>query len=78
MFAACVKVLSAWGWARAPGRRGDRRLAAGGPTLVGSFGQRISSIGRLPLLGTVWVGEATHQANSAQRLAGLCAPASDA
>jgi ATP-dependent DNA helicase RecQ len=70
VFQACVKVLSAWGWNERPvgvvtvGSRGR-------PSLVGSFGARISEIGRLPLLGQVWVGEATHRANSAQRLAGL-------
>jgi len=70
VFAACVKVLSAWGWSERPVgvvTVGSRRH----PALVGSFGRRISEIGRLPLLGEVWVGEATHRANSAQRLAGL-------
>ncbi|MFC6090661.1 RecQ family ATP-dependent DNA helicase [Saccharothrix sp. BKS2] len=70
VFAACVKVLAAWGWAERPvgvvtvGSRAK-------PELVGSFGRRISSVGRLPLLGQVWLGESTHRANSAQRLAGL-------
>ncbi|ONI85718.1 recombinase RecQ [Saccharothrix sp. ALI-22-I] len=70
VFAACVKVLSAWGWAERPVgvvTVGSRTR----PALVGSFGQRISAVGRLPLLGQVWLGEATHRANSAQRLAGL-------
>ncbi|ANZ35432.1 recombinase RecQ [Lentzea guizhouensis] len=70
VFAACVKVLSAWGWDERPVgvvTVGSRRR----PSLVGSFGQRISTIGRLPFLGTVWLGESTHRANSAQRLAGL-------
>ncbi|MFD1147358.1 RecQ family ATP-dependent DNA helicase [Saccharothrix hoggarensis] len=70
VFAACVKVLSAWGWTDRPVgvvTVGSRSR----PALVGSFGQRISSVGRLPLLGQVWLGEATHRANSAQRLAGL-------
>jgi ATP-dependent DNA helicase RecQ len=70
VFAACVKVLSAWGWEDRPVgvvTVGSRRR----PALVGSFGQRIAAIGRLPLLGTVWLGESTHRANSAQRLAGL-------
>ena len=70
VFGACVKVLSAWGWDDRPVgvvTVGSRRR----PALVGSFGQRIASIGRLPFLGTVWLGESTHRANSAQRLAGL-------
>jgi ATP-dependent DNA helicase RecQ len=70
VFAACVKVLGAWGWSERPVgvvTVGSRRH----PALVGSFGRRIAEIGRLPLLGEVWVGEATHRANSAQRLAGL-------
>ncbi|WP_106192714.1 RecQ family ATP-dependent DNA helicase [Umezawaea tangerina] len=70
VFQACVKVLSSWGWAERPVgvvTVGSRSR----PSLVGSFGERISEIGRLPLLGQVWVGEATHRANSAQRLAGL-------
>ena len=70
VFAACVKVLTAWGWAQRPvgvvtvGSRGR-------PELVGSFGRRISTVGRLPLLGQVWLGESVRRANSAQRLAGL-------
>ncbi|TWP47373.1 RecQ family ATP-dependent DNA helicase [Lentzea tibetensis] len=70
VFQACVKVLTGWGWEQRPVgvvTVGSRRR----PDLVGSFGQRISAIGRLPLLGQVWVGESTHRANSAQRLAGL-------
>ncbi|PSL56670.1 ATP-dependent DNA helicase RecQ [Saccharothrix carnea] len=70
VFAACVKVLSAWGWADRPVgvvTVGSRSR----PALVGSFGQRIAGVGRLPLLGQVWLGPATRRANSAQRLAGL-------
>ncbi|MFD7653226.1 RecQ family ATP-dependent DNA helicase [Actinosynnema sp. NPDC059797] len=70
VFAACVKVLAAWGWDERPVgvvTVGSRTR----PGLVGSFGQRIASVGRLPLLGQVWLGESTHRANSAQRLAGL-------
>jgi ATP-dependent DNA helicase RecQ len=70
VFAACVKVLTAWGWDERPVgvvTVGSRRRSE----LVGSFGQKIASIGRLPFLGTVWLGESTHRANSAQRLAGL-------
>ncbi|MEU5690471.1 RecQ family ATP-dependent DNA helicase [Actinosynnema sp. NPDC020468] len=70
VFAACVKVLSAWGWAQRPVgvvTVGSRSR----PELVGSFGSRLASIGRLPLLGQVWLGEAARRANSAQRLAGL-------
>ncbi|QQQ77666.1 RecQ family ATP-dependent DNA helicase [Saccharothrix sp. 6-C] len=70
VFAACVKVLSAWSWAERPVgvvTVGSRSR----PALVGSFGQRIAAVGRLPLLGQVWLGEATRRANSAQRLVGL-------
>ncbi|WP_199442346.1 RecQ family ATP-dependent DNA helicase [Umezawaea beigongshangensis] len=70
VFAACVAVLSAWDWETRPVgvvTVGSRRR----PALVGSFGERIAAIGRLPLLGTVRLGEAGHRANSAQRLAGL-------
>ncbi|MEU4444481.1 RecQ family ATP-dependent DNA helicase [Actinosynnema sp. NPDC050801] len=70
VFAACVKVLSAWGWAERPVgvvTVGSRTR----PALVGSFGQRISAVGRLPQLGQVWLGESVRRANSAQRLAGL-------
>ncbi|WP_367131355.1 RecQ family ATP-dependent DNA helicase [Saccharothrix sp. HUAS TT1] len=70
VFAACVKVLAAWGWAERPVgvvTVGSRTR----PALVGSFGRRISEVGRLPLLGRVWLGEAARRANSAQRLAGL-------
>ncbi|NUT53770.1 MAG: RecQ family ATP-dependent DNA helicase [Saccharothrix sp.] len=70
VFAACVKVLSAWGWADRPVgvvTIGSRTR----PALVGSFGQRIAEVGRLPLVGRVWLGEAVRRANSAQRLAGL-------
>ncbi|WP_309115119.1 RecQ family ATP-dependent DNA helicase [Saccharothrix sp.] len=70
VFAACVKVLSAWGWSERP----VGVVAVGSrthPLLVDSFARRISSVGRLPLLGRVWLGEAMRRANSAQRLAGL-------
>ncbi|ATE52879.1 RecQ family ATP-dependent DNA helicase [Actinosynnema pretiosum] len=70
VFAACVQVLSAWGWERRPVgvvSVGSRTR----PELVGSFARRISEVGRLPQLGTVWLGAAVRRANSAQRLAGL-------
>ncbi|XVV07840.1 RecQ family ATP-dependent DNA helicase [Actinosynnema sp. CA-248983] len=70
VFAACVKVLSAWGWSERP----VGVVAVGSrthPLLVDSFARRISAVGRLPLLGRVWLGEAMRRANSAQRLAGL-------
>ncbi|GAA3858201.1 RecQ family ATP-dependent DNA helicase [Saccharothrix violaceirubra] len=70
VFAACVKVLAAWGWAERPVgvvTVGSRSR----PELVEGLGQRISALGRLPLLGRVWLGEGAHRANSAQRLAGL-------
>ncbi|MFI9006529.1 RecQ family ATP-dependent DNA helicase [Actinosynnema sp. NPDC053489] len=70
VFAACVKVLAAWDWDERPVgvvTVGSRTR----PELVGSFGRRIAGVGRLPLLGRVWLGEAPRRANSAQRLAGL-------
>ncbi|SDD52851.1 RecQ family ATP-dependent DNA helicase [Actinokineospora iranica] len=70
VFNACVKVLSAWGWAERPVgvvTVGSSRR----PRLVSSFGERIAAIGRLPLLGEVHSGRSAPQANSAQRLAWL-------
>ncbi len=70
VFTACVKVLSAWEWAKRPVgvvTMGSTRRSR----LVSSFGERIASIGRLPLLGTVRTGPASIRANSAQRLAHL-------
>ncbi|OLF16685.1 RecQ family ATP-dependent DNA helicase [Actinophytocola xanthii] len=65
----CVAVLASWEWAARP----VAVVAMGSvsrPKLVSSLGERISTIGRLPLLGELGVrpsGE--RQANSARRLA---------
>ncbi|SER65680.1 RecQ family ATP-dependent DNA helicase [Actinokineospora terrae] len=67
---ACVKVLTAWGWAQRPAgvvTVGSTRH----PRLVSSFGAAIASIGRLPVLGEVTVGASAPRANSAHRLAWL-------
>jgi ATP-dependent DNA helicase RecQ len=70
VFDACVKVLAAWDWEKRPA--GVVTIASGSrPQLVSSFGSRIASIGRLPLLGEVWTGERAPRANSAHRLAQL-------
>jgi ATP-dependent DNA helicase RecQ len=66
---ACVKVLAAWGWSARPVgvvTIGSSRR----PQLVASVGERISTIGRLPLLGRVDSDPAEEpRLNSAQRLA---------
>ncbi|MFC7613629.1 RecQ family ATP-dependent DNA helicase [Actinokineospora soli] len=65
----CVQVLAAWDWAARP--VGVVTIAsASRPQLVRDIGERIASIGRLPLLGEVVLGQGA-RANSAQRLAGL-------
>jgi ATP-dependent DNA helicase RecQ len=65
----CVAVLASWGWAERP----VGVVAMGSltrPELVSSVAERISTIGRLPLLGTVEVRDAgERQSNSARRLA---------
>ena len=69
MVDGCVQVLASWGWAERPA--GVVTIGSvSRPKLVASLGERISTIGRLPLLGEVRVrpsGE--RQANSARRLA---------
>jgi ATP-dependent DNA helicase RecQ len=69
MVDACVKVLSSWGWRERPvGVVTIGSLSR--PKLVASLGERISTIGRLPLLGEVTGTEhGERQANSARRLA---------
>jgi ATP-dependent DNA helicase RecQ len=68
VFQACVGVLAAWGWAARPAgvvTIGSTRR----PRLVTSLGERIATVGRIPLLGRVEVcltEERRH--NSAQRL----------
>jgi ATP-dependent DNA helicase RecQ len=69
LFGACVKVLAAWGWERRP--VGVVVLgSAKRPRLVESLGERISTVGQLPLLGRIEsAGAAERKVNSAQRLA---------
>lgn len=65
----CVAVLASWGWAERP----VGVVAMGSvshPELVSSVAERISTIGQLPLLGTLDVRDTgERQANSARRLA---------
>jgi ATP-dependent DNA helicase RecQ len=65
----CVAVLASWGWAERP----VGVVAMGSvtrPNLVSSLAERISTIGRLPLVGEIDVRDAgARQANSARRLA---------
>jgi ATP-dependent DNA helicase RecQ len=72
VFGACVQVLAAWNWASRPAAvvtvESHRR-----PRLVASLGERLASVGRLPVLGSV-VSTGSgggHPANSARRLAQL-------
>ncbi|WP_460393426.1 RecQ family ATP-dependent DNA helicase [Actinophytocola sediminis] len=65
----CVQVLASWEWAARPVAVVTMGSVSR-PKLVSSIGERISTIGRLPLLGEVSVAPAdTRQANSARRLA---------
>src|SRR6201999_808425 len=65
----CVAALASWGWQERP----VGVVALGSvsrPKLVSSLAERISTIGRLPLLGELDVRESgERQANSARRLA---------
>jgi ATP-dependent DNA helicase RecQ len=69
MVDGCVAVLASWGWPERPAGV----VAMGSvsrPTLVSSLAERISTIGRLPLLGRLDAhGPGERQANSARRLA---------
>jgi ATP-dependent DNA helicase RecQ len=71
VFDACVRVLAAWEWPARPAgvvTVASRRR----PRLPWSLGERISSTGRLPLLGTVEAAaDITTRANSAHRVAAL-------
>ncbi|MBK0868222.1 RecQ family ATP-dependent DNA helicase [Saccharopolyspora sp. HNM0986] len=73
LFQACVQVLAAWEWERRPAGV----LALGSrtrPRLVRSLAERLSTVGRLPLLGEVATNPETtpvHGTNSAQRVAAL-------
>lgn len=70
---AIVKVLASWAWAERPvavATIGSRTR----PVLIGSLGERIGALGRLPYLGVVGYrgpGPAAHGTNSAQRLRAL-------
>ncbi len=70
---AVVKVLAAWDWADRPA--GVLTVASRSrPQLVGSLGQRIAEIGRIPYLGEIGsttARPAAAQYNSAQRLRAL-------
>ena len=65
----CVRVLASWEWASRPVgvvTVGSTRR----PKFVGSLGERISAIGRLPLLGEISARDTgERQVNSARRLA---------
>ncbi|HEX2131821.1 MAG TPA: RecQ family ATP-dependent DNA helicase [Actinophytocola sp.] len=69
MVDGCVRVLASWDWAERP--VGVVTVGSTSrPKLVANLGERIGSIGRLPVLGEIGVrpsGE--RQANSARRLA---------
>jgi ATP-dependent DNA helicase RecQ len=71
LFNACVSVLAGWGWEQRPVGvvvMGSSRR----PQLVSSLGERISTVGRLPLLGRLDSQPAEERrVNSAQRLAQL-------
>jgi ATP-dependent DNA helicase RecQ len=68
VFQACVAVLAAWNWAQRPVgvvTVGSTRR----PRLLSSLGERIATVGRLPLLGRVEVCPTEERRrNSAQRL----------
>ena len=71
---AVVKVLAAWDWADRPA--GVITLPSRSrPELIGSLGQRIAEVGRMPYLGPLEYAGATRAAasqfNSAQRLRAL-------
>lgn len=71
---AVVKVLAAWNWERRPAAVVTLPSRTR-PALIGSLGQRIASIGRLPYLGALEYatgdGAGPRRHNSAQRLCSL-------
>jgi ATP-dependent DNA helicase RecQ len=71
---AVVKVLAAWGWAKRPAAVVVMPSRTR-PALVGSLGQQIAAIGRLPCLGALGYatpdGPGRRRHNSAQRLNSL-------
>jgi ATP-dependent DNA helicase RecQ len=76
VFDAMVKVLAAWDWAERPA--GVVTLPSRSrPELIGSLGQRIARIGRLPCLGSMAYagpdgdGPGPRRHNSAQRVRSL-------
>jgi ATP-dependent DNA helicase RecQ len=71
VFDAVVRVLATWGWERRPA--GVVTVASSSrPLLIESLGERLATVGRLPMLGRVGSastnGAATGSQNSAQRL----------
>src|SRR5690606_35161293 len=71
VFAACIRVLADWNWAERPvGVVGIDSSSR--PQLVRSFVERITTTGRLPLLGFLTAnGPPGSRSNSAQRVAHL-------
>jgi ATP-dependent DNA helicase RecQ len=73
LVAALVQVLAGWEWAQRPA--GVITLPSHTrPQLIASLGERIASVGRLPLLGSlgyVGAGPGPRQFNSPQRLAAI-------
>ncbi|HEY0454417.1 RecQ family ATP-dependent DNA helicase [Actinophytocola sp.] len=69
MVDGCVAVLASWGWTERP--VGVVTMGSvSRPKLVSSVGERISAIGRLPVLGEIGVRDSgERQSNSARRLA---------
>jgi ATP-dependent DNA helicase RecQ len=72
VFAACVQVLAAWRWTARP--VAVVTIASHrSPVLVASLGERLASVGRLELLGSVHTSGSApaNRSNSARRVAGL-------
>ncbi|HEX5405225.1 MAG TPA: RecQ family ATP-dependent DNA helicase [Pseudonocardiaceae bacterium] len=71
VFGACVRVLAGWDWAERPAGV----VTVGSltrPRLVRNLGERLATIGRLPILGELTAGSTGGRpANSARRLAQL-------
>ncbi len=70
---AVVKVLAAWNWAARPAAV-MTVPSLSRPVLIGSLGERIAAVGRLPYLGSLRYrgeGAGPRRFNSAQRLATL-------
>jgi ATP-dependent DNA helicase RecQ len=71
LFDACVRVLAGWDWSARPA--GVVAIESRSrPRLVAHFAERIATVGRLPMLGTVTSADtAPSTANSAHRAAAL-------